>query len=296
MNAVRSRQGVRVRQPRSIHVPGTFGWHGEGPEATDPRMTGAVSTHWPSRLWLVRHGQSAGNVARDAAHAAGLERIELSTRDVDIPLSELGEQQADALGRWFAAGNGHGMPDVILSSPYARSRETARRFRDAGGAEADEPVCVDERLREKEFGILDGLTTAGVAAQLPQQAEFRRLLGKFYHRPPGGESWCDVILRLRSLLDTVSLHYGGRRVMIVAHQVVVLCLRYVIENLSEAEILAIDKAGDVANCSVTEYCFDPAQGKDGGLALVRYNEAAPIEEDPIAQVTRAPDPIVAARG
>src|SRR5688572_31393696 len=36
------------------------------------------------------------------------------------------------------------------------------------------------------------------------QAEFRRLLGKFYHRPPGGESWCDVILRLRSALDTRS--------------------------------------------------------------------------------------------
>ena len=45
--------------------------------------------------------------------------------------------------------------------------------------------------------------------------------------------------------------------MIVAHQVVVLCLRYILENLSEAEILAIDKQGDVANCAITEYRFDP---------------------------------------
>lgn len=202
----------------------------------------------------------------------------------------------DALGRWFAAGSGHGRPDVILCSPYIRARETARRFREAGGADKDEPICADERLREKEFGILDGLTTSGVAAELPQQAEFRRLLGKFYHRPPGGESWCDVILRLRSLLDTVSLHYGGRNVMIVAHQVVVLCLRYVIEGLSEEEILAIDRQRDVANCSVTEYAFDAGAGKDGGLVLVRYNEVAPVEQDPVAQVTRAPDPIVAARG
>lgn len=251
---------------------------------------------WPLRLWLVRHGQSAGNVARDEAHAAGLERIPLALRDVDVPLSELGEQQADALGRWFARGHGNGIPEVILSSPYLRSKETARRFRDAGGAEPGELICIDERLREKEFGILDGLTTAGVAAQEPQQAEFRRLLGKFYHRPPGGESWADVILRLRSLLDTVSLHYGGRRVMIVGHQVVVLCLRYIIENLSEAEILAIDREGDVANCSVTEYRFEPGQGKDGGLVLVRYNEVAPIEEDPSAEVTRAPDALVGARG
>jgi broad specificity phosphatase PhoE len=257
---------------------------------------GEIVNRWPERLWLVRHGQSAGNVARDAAHEAGLERIAISMRDVDVPLSTLGKRQADALGRWFAQGSGHGQPDVILASTYLRARETARRFRDAGGADPDEPVCADERLREKEFGILDGLTTSGVAAQLPDQAEFRRLLGKFYHRPPGGESWCDVILRLRSLLDTVSLHYAGRRVMIVAHQVVVLCLRYVIENLSEEEILAIDQAGDVANCSVTEYAFDASRGKDGQLVLVRYNEVAPMEEDPVAEVTREPDRRVAVNG
>src|SRR5881227_781240 len=119
-----------------------------------------------------------------------------------------------------------------------------------------------QRLREKEFGVLDRLTGAGIRERFPDQAEFRTLLGKFYHRPPGGESWCDVILRLRSLLDTVSLHYRGRRVLIVAHQVVVLCLRYIIEGLGEAEILAIDRQGDVSNCGVTEYRFDAAAGKD----------------------------------
>ena len=259
-------------------------------------MPPAPQPRWPARLWLVRHGQSAGNVARERAHAAGAHRIALDIRDVDVPLSPLGERQAGALGRWFAQGQGNGIPDVILASPYLRARETARRFRDADGAEPDEPVCVDERLREKEFGILDGLTTAGVRAVEPEQAEFRRILGKFYHRPPGGESWCDVIFRLRSLMDTVSLHHRGRRVMIVAHQVVVLCLRYVIENLSEEEILAIDRAGDVANCSVTEYAYDAALGKDGGLALVRYNVTAPVEQDPVAEVTSAPDAMVAARG
>lgn len=263
---------------------------------TDAPSQRAARSRWPSRLWVVRHGQSAGNVARDAAHAEGVHRITLDLRDVDVPLSELGERQAAALGRWFGRGGGNGIPDVILCSPYVRARETARIFRDAGGAEPGEALCGDERLREKEFGILDGLTTAGVTAEQPQQAEFRRLLGKFYHRPPGGESWCDVIFRLRALLDTVSLHYRGRPVMIVAHQVVVLCLRYIIENLTEAEILAIDAEGDVANCSVTEYVFDPEIGKDGGLALVRYNVTAPVEVDQQAEVTSAPDAMVGARG
>lgn len=256
----------------------------------------ARSSRWPTRLWVVRHGQSAGNVARDAAHADGMLRIELDLRDVDVPLSPLGERQAAALGHWFSQGEAHDRPDIILCSPYVRARETARLFREAGGAAPDEPICGDERLREKEFGILDGLTTAGIVADEPQQAEFRRLLGKFYHRPPGGESWCDVIFRLRSLLDTVSLHYHGRNVMIVAHQVVVLCLRYIIENLREQEILAIDTEGDVANCSVTEYAFDPTAGKEGGLKLVRYNVTAPVEDDPAAHVTSEPDAMVGARG
>jgi len=254
-----------------------------------------MKQRWPERLWIVRHGQSAGNVARDAAHAAGLDRIALDGRDVDVPLSALGERQSEALGRWFAQGKANDRPDVILSSPYLRAIQTAQLFRGAGGADAEEPICVDERLREKEFGILDGLTTQGITRSFPDQAEFRRILGKFYHRPPGGESWCDVIFRLRALMDTVSLHYAERRVLIVAHQVVVLCMRYLIDNLDEAAILAIDKEGDVANCAVTEYRFDPSAGRDGRLVLARYNVTAPMEEEN-ETVTSAPDAIVATRG
>jgi broad specificity phosphatase PhoE len=38
---------------------------------------------WPARLWVVRHGQSAGNVARDAAESQGMHVINLVTRDAD---------------------------------------------------------------------------------------------------------------------------------------------------------------------------------------------------------------------
>lgn len=250
---------------------------------------------WPEVLWLIRHGQSAGNVARDAADAAGDLRIALDHRDVDVPLSALGREQARALGHWFASGEEGGRPEVILASPYVRAVQTAEIFRNAGGCAPDLRICIDERLREKEFGVLDGLTTAGIRHYQPDQAEFRRVLGKFYHRPPGGESWVDVIFRLRALLDTVSLHYAGKRVMIVAHQVVVLCLRYVIEHLSEAEILAIDKAGDIANCAITQYRLDRSGKGDGGLVLEHYNMVAPMVREG-TESTREPDRMVAARG
>ncbi len=183
----------------------------------------------------------------------------------------------------------------MLVSPYLRAQQTAEQIGKAGGfgaglAERE----VDERLREKELGLLDRLTRFGIEQEFPEQAELRRRVGKFYHRPPCGESWCDVILRLRSALDTISLHYGGRRVLLVGHQVVVLCLRYLLEGLDEAGILAIDREADVANCGVTEYRFDPAHGRSGGLRLHRYNFTAPLVQEGAA-VTAEPDAQAAAR-
>lgn len=58
-----------------------------------------MAQNWPKRLWLIRHGQSQGNIARDAAHEAGAHEIDIDIRDVDVPLSELDEEQAAAAGR-----------------------------------------------------------------------------------------------------------------------------------------------------------------------------------------------------
>ena len=55
-----------------------------------------MNLQWPSLLWIVRHGQSAGNVARDAAEAAGRTLIDVEFRDIDTPLSELGMEQSRA--------------------------------------------------------------------------------------------------------------------------------------------------------------------------------------------------------
>jgi broad specificity phosphatase PhoE len=242
-----------------------------------------MSLRWPAHLWIVRHGESSGNVARDAANASGHLVIDIAERDVDVPLSALGEEQSAALGRWFAGMSEAERPTAILASPYLRARQTAAYVRDLGGAHPDATHTIDERLREKEFGILDRLTRAGIAQRYPEQAEARARVGKFYHRPPGGESWCDVILRLRSVLDTISLHHASpdSRLLVVAHQVIVLCLRYLIEELTEDEILAIDREGDVANCGVTEYrrvaSTSPTGDAEARLELVTYNFVAPLD-------------------
>jgi probable phosphoglycerate mutase len=247
---------------------------------------------WPDQLWIVRHGESAGNVARDAAYAANLSVIDIAERDVDVPLSALGDQQARALGRWFAAMSSAERPNVLLSSPYLRARQTASLMQEVGGVANGTSMLVDERLREKEFGILDRLTRLGIEQRFPDQAALRARIGKFYFRPPGGESWCDVILRLRSVLDSVSLHHSepGDRVLIVAHQVIVLCLRYLIETMTEEQILSIDRDAEVANCGVTSYRLDRDAAPGGTLRLQAYNFVAPLEEAGAPVTTRADTP------
>lgn len=260
-----------------------------------PTATRFFDQPWPSTLWLIRHGESAGNVARDAAEAAGLPLIDIAGRDVDVPLSALGERQSAALGSWFAARPAEERPTVILSSPYVRAAQTASHVFDAIAAGGERPMLVvDERLREKEFGSFNRLTKAGVMAKYPQEAELRAHIGKFYYRPPGGESWCDVILRLRSVLEHVQLQYRDERVMIVAHQVVVLCFRYLLEQLDEASLLAIDREKDVANCGVTTYQVDRTSEGFSKMSLREYNVVTPMEEagEP---VTEAPDPAIAPR-
>ena len=148
------------------------------PDTTAPRF--------PARLWIVRHGESAGNIARDAARLTGQSLIDIAERDADVPLSPLGCRQSTSLGRWFAASPGNERPDVLLVSPYLRARQTADLIAAAGarsGEDGNAPV-VDERLREKEFGVFDRLTQLGIRQQYPDQWALRLRLGKVLLSPP----------------------------------------------------------------------------------------------------------------
>jgi len=92
----------------------------------------------------------------------------------------------------------------------------------------------------------------------------------------------------------MSLHYDGCRVLVVAHQVIVLCMRYLLEHMTEEQILAIDASGDVANCAITEYRIGADGSKKPTLQLQRYNFVAPLTAAG-TPVTKEPDAAVAPR-
>jgi broad specificity phosphatase PhoE len=234
----------------------------------------------PSAIFLVRHGESMGNVADSAAHRSGAGRLELDVRDPDVPLSDTGRSQAEALGRHLAALSADERPTAVLSSPFERALTTAQ----LAAEQLDLQVRTDERLRERDFGAFDRMTGAGIRDRYPDEAERRDLLGKFYYRPPGGESWADVALRARTLLFTEGIRYDGDRLMLVAHQAVIMVFRYVLEGLTEQKLLEIDKNQQVANASLTRYDATP----DGGWKLTAFNDVDHLVDE-AEDVTKEPD-------
>ncbi|WP_238019759.1 histidine phosphatase family protein [Dactylosporangium sp. AC04546] len=203
-------------------------------------------------LGVVRHGQSTGNVLAEAAEAEGLDVIDIPERDADVPLSDLGRDQAAAVNRWLLELPQDEQPDLAVVSPYLRTRQTAEIALAGTGV----AVVQDERLRDRELGVLDLLTARGVEARLPGEAARRRRLGKFYYRPPGGESWADVLLRMRSLLRDVRDEHPGGRVLLVGHEAVVLLVRYLVEGLTESELLGIAHTTTMANGSISSWRAD----------------------------------------
>jgi len=191
--------------------------------------------------------------------------IDFPEREQDVPLSEFGAQQSVRLGKWFLAETEK--PNVVFSSPFVRASETARLILENAKLEKTE-IFYDERLRERELGVFDRLTSRGVAERFPAEFAARQKVGKFYFRPSNGESWADVALRIRSFWNDIKTDFAGERVLVVSHEAVLHLFRYIVERMTAEAILEIDRAADIANCSITSYGFEPATRK---MILQREN-------------------------
>ena len=109
---------------------------------------------------------------------------------------------------------------------------------------------------------------------------------------PGGESWTDVVLRIRSLLTDLRAEHPGRRVWVFSHQAVIMSFRFLLEGLTEEELLRIDGETPLGNCSLTTY-----RAVDGGELVLESagvvdhldeSSAEPTHEEPHAASDPAP--------
>jgi broad specificity phosphatase PhoE len=221
-----------------------------------------------TELTVVRHGQSVANVAFAAAQFSGQLDCGVSGPDAAVELSPLGWTQAEALGRWLADLPPIRRPQVVVCSPYLRAQQTLKGATDTAGELGVQlpNAKVDARLCDRLMGELELLTTSMIAKRFPAEVARRRNAGEFTYRPPGGESFSDIAVRLEGLMRDLQTRYAGRRVLLVAHDAIVLMLRYVIERLTFDDLATIIRDGPVANASLTRF-----DGSSGRLQLVQYN-------------------------
>ncbi|OII12590.1 histidine phosphatase family protein [Curtobacterium sp. MCBA15_008] len=234
-----------------------------------------------TEIWLVRHGESTANVAAEQAEAEGADVIEVDHRDADVPLSSLGEDQSRALGAELAERGVDDVPVALWVSPYLRAQQTIALALAAGGL-AEPPKRVDERLRDRELGVLDRLTRTGVRNRFPEEEARRQWLGKYYHRPAGGESWADMMLRLRSVLVDVDRLEAPERLVIAAHDAVVMLTVAVCLDLDEPALTDFAATHTVANASLTRL---RREGLGSPWQLEEFSAVEHLTEDAEAEVT-----------
>ncbi|MGH8824117.1 MAG: bifunctional RNase H/acid phosphatase [Jiangellaceae bacterium] len=177
-------------------VPGQV----QEPEPTEPpnRLVGwAAELGVPTRLVLVRHGQTALTAAK-----------RFSGSDVEgPPLDADGREQAERAGRALVGSEAV----AVVTSPMLRARETAQII----GAELGIGVDVDEGWRECAFGKWEGLTFAEVGERYP--AELAAWLSSTEAAPPDGEPLDAMERRVGEARDRVLARYPGQGVVVVTH-------------------------------------------------------------------------------
>ena len=216
----------------------------------------------------MRHAESLATERRKHLQESRSQEIHigLPMRDVDVPLTPEGRDHARSTGRGLSR---FGPFDVLYVSPYRRTVETAEEV--LSGLEPRPPLVKEERLREKEWGILEGLTKHGISTRHPDEEARRRHVGKYYYRPPGGESYADVNLRVHSFIGTLVREHPGQRVLLLTHQVVVVAFRKLFERMEEETVLALDRQDEARPASLLIYELGKRDGRNASLVPTHWN-------------------------
>ena len=170
-------------------------------EEPRPLLGWGDATGGATTLLLLRHGETVRSVAKRFSGTGG----------EDVSLTERGRAQAEAAAALVAARADRSEIAAVVSSPLRRTRETAAFVADALGL----PVTVEPGFAETAFGDWDGLTFTEVRDRWPAQMD--AWLASTAVAPPNGESFDDVLRRVRSARDRVIRTYAGRPVVVVTH-------------------------------------------------------------------------------
>jgi broad specificity phosphatase PhoE len=161
-----------------------------------PPSTWTGNTGGPTRLLLLRHGQTALSRQRRYSGRGNPE------------LTDVGRRQAADAARYLS---GKGGISAVVTSPLRRAYDTAEAAAGALGL----PVQVDDDLIETDFGEWEGLTFLEAAQRQPDL--HGRWLRDTSLPAPGGESFDEVAHRVQRARDRIVADHGDSTVLVVSH-------------------------------------------------------------------------------
>jgi probable phosphoglycerate mutase len=188
-----------------------------------------------TELWLLRHG--ATEWALNGRH----------TGSSDIPLLSQGEAEARALAPLLAQQTF----EAVYTSPLQRARRTCELAGLAAGA------TVEPDLREWNYGVYEGLTSAQIQREAPGWRVFR-------DGCPAGESPAQIGARADRVIERVRAHGGKVAVFAHGHMLRVLAARWIGLAPSQGSHFLLDTA---TLSILSSYRGDPALGCWNAAAL-----------------------------
>lgn len=206
-----------------------------------------------TRVFVVRHGQTAWNAQS---------RIQGHT---DIGLDATGASQARALGEALAASG----LQALYASDMARAVQTAQPVAERTGL----PIQAEPGLRERAFGVFEGMTHADVALHWPDLARrWRRRDPDF--RPEGGEALADFYARSVACAVRLAARHPGQTIALVTHGGVLDCLYRAATRAS----LQAPRTWQLGNASINRLLYSPE-----GFTLVGWNDSLHLEPEAVIE-------------
>lgn len=181
-------------------------------------------------IYFTRHGQTIWNVENKICGAT------------DIALTDLGHQQAVALGKELKEQMDSGAIhiDEILYSPLIRAADTAKHIAGITGI----PAAMEPRLVEQNFGKYEGTPRDG--------EEFGRMKGCFIYHYDGGETMLHLAQRIYNLLDELKKESNEKTYLLVAHNGISRVIQSYFNDMTNEEYARFG----IKNCQVLRFEFD----------------------------------------
>ena len=191
-----------------------------------------------TQLILIRHGETLWNTER---------RMQ---GQLDSPLTSRGPWQAQQLGVRLKT-----QPFTTLySSDLPRAARTAEQIAVATGHQ----IVIDERLRERHFGVFEGLTQKEMQSCEPD-AYVRFMSRDPHYAVPGGESPAAFFARCRAALEELAIRHAGETIAVVTHGLVLDSAYRAATGIA----LEAQRPVPLVNASLNWFAFDDGRWSAG---------------------------------